>query len=1032
METQRLKGRGVWEHFTVRDGLPDMKIECLFQDSTGIYWIGTENRGVVRYNGDLFQAFTRKDGLAGNGVFSIIEDQDGFIWFGTNQGLSSFDGLRFEVIATDFDCCFLWGSYVDSGGNIWFGLDRRPGLPGGICRWNGRKLELIEVDGKVASQGISIHSIVEDFDGIIWAGGIGLYKYNPDFDKFDRVFEQDEDFSLIHDLYSHPDKSLWIATYKGLKRYNKGNVDNFLVDQSEMNVIVSILEVENCNYWLVTYDGKVIEFDNNICTVIYSLNTTFIGGLYLDNIGRVWVGTFGMGLYIYDETRYRVYTKENGLPSDIVNCITEDEDGKVWVGTNNGISIIENDKITNFKKFNYKNVSSIAIDTKGQIWSGYSSGNIHVYNTEGHHVRSSRFNEIDDNSINKLSIDKFDRTWFCSRFGNFFGYFDKDNSTLFQSNLHEEYPDRIGDLEEDIEGGMWFGLSSPNKSSLIHYKVGEFRGIESISGISIFALTKDLDGNLWIGTNEGLLHYNISEDKVVTFNQSHGLSYEIITDIFQADDGKVWIGTDGGGVCCFDGEIFQIIQNPEKPACNVIRCIIQDKNGKLWFGTEMGLVQYTPRKATPEVSIVEIKADEVYNDSAEVQFSTTVGRVIFNFRGRSPLEHSSYLTYRYRLLGYDKEWNQTRETSVEFPQLKFGDYTFEVQAIDRDFNYSAVVQVNVIVTEDPHIEALNEALKDGTTQEDFIGESGPILAVKQHLKEAAQTDLTVLILGETGTGKGLAAYTLHALSDRKNGPFIKVDCGGLKDLIDSELFGHEKGAFTGAITKKLGKFELADQGTIFLDEIGDLPIEAQTRLLNVLQDHSIGRVGGIKSIPINIRVVAATNRDLVSAVRKGHFRADLYYRLNVVPIKIPPLRDRKEDLPLLSDYILYSYTAHLNQRKPRLSSEILDLLDDYDWPGNVRELEHTLQRAVMLAKGETLQVQHIILGPPSIEVDIGIVEDSSVLPFAEFERRYLAKVLEITNGVIHGEQGAAKLLEIKPTTLRSRMERLGVRKPSSN
>ena len=211
----------------------------------------------------------------------------------------------------------------------------------------------------------------------------------------------------------------------------------------------------------------------------------------------------------------------------------------------------------------------------------------------------------------------------------------------------------------------------------------------------------------------------------------------------------------------------------------------------------------------------------------------------------------------------------------------------------------------------------------------------------------AWTDFTVLIHGETGTGKGIAARAVHELSDRMDKPLVTVNCGALpKELVDSELFGHERGAFTGAISRRLGRFELADRGTIFLDEIGDLPLESQTRLLRILQDKSFERVGGSDTIVADVRVIAATNRNLQRAVREGTFRADLFYRLNVFPIEIPPLRDRREDIPLLTTYFLQGFAGHLHQEAPSVDNRTLRTLREYDWPGNVRELEHTVKRAV--------------------------------------------------------------------------------------
>ena len=592
-------------------------------------------------------------------------------------------------------------------------------------------------------------------------------------------------------------------------------------------------------------------------------------------------------------------------------------------------------------------------------------------------------------------------------------------------------------LEVDADGNVWIGSSSPvSWDGLCRYDGERFQRVEGISGAPILSLCRDKQGRMWIGTNEGVCCCD--EAYFISSTQEDGLPCELVTALAAANDGSVWIGTEGGGLCRYDGEVFQVWQVPDDPACNVVHTIHEDVEGRIWCGTEGGLIRYTPRRIRPSVTVTEVLADTAYSAPSELQFATTVGRIRFCFRGVSPQEHSSYLVYRHKLNGYDSEWRQTGEREVEYPQLQPGDYTFLVQAVDRDMNYSDVAEVRLTVVADPRIEALTDALRAEASRGEFIGESQALLEVRRQIQEVAWTDLTVLVLGETGTGKGLAARAIHNLSERSDGPFIQVSCGALQEgLIDSELFGHERGAFTGAVSRKLGKFELAEGGTIFLDEIGDLPLDSQTRLLTVLQERCIERVGGTQTIPVNVRVVAATNRDLVAAVRQDAYRADLYYRLNVFPIRIPPLRDRKEDTALLAEYFVNRFAAHLNQDPPRISEEAREALLSSDWPGNVRELEHTLQRAVILCHEDEIRPEHVGFGR---QPDSGDTADHQpILPLEEFERRYLERVLEHTGGIIHGERGAARLLHMKPTTLRSRLEKLGVkkrrtlvRKPSSN
>lgn len=311
--------------------------------------------------------------------------------------------------------------------------------------------------------------------------------------------------------------------------------------------------------------------------------------------------------------------------------------------------------------------------------------------------------------------------------------------------------------------------------------------------------------------------------------------------------------------------------------------------------------------------------------------------------------------------------------------------------------------------------------------EDIIGESSVIKAVLSKVYQVAKTDTSVLITGETGVGKELVARAIHRHSLRREKPFIRVFCSAFPEsLIPSELFGHEKGAFTGAIHRRIGRFELADGGTIFLDEIGDLPFEVQTRLLRVLQNKEFERVGGTETIRSDFRLVAATNKNLEQAMKYGKFRADLYYRINVFPIHVPPLRDRKEDIPLLSLYFLKIYEKKMGKSFDGIPSSEMDKLIKYDWPGNVRELENIIERGVILSGSPAFRVPE--LGINSINsIELSQAPRNATLD--EVERQYIIETLQKTFWKIRGKGGAAEILNIHPSTLAFRMKKLGIKKP---
>jgi len=300
-----------------------------------------------------------------------------------------------------------------------------------------------------------------------------------------------------------------------------------------------------------------------------------------------------------------------------------------------------------------------------------------------------------------------------------------------------------------------------------------------------------------------------------------------------------------------------------------------------------------------------------------------------------------------------------------------------------------------------------------------VGESLPFRRVLEQVETVAPTDANVLILGETGTGKELIARAIHDLSGRRERTFVKLNCAAIPTgLLESELFGHEKGAFTGAIAQKAGRFELAHKGTLFLDEIGDIPLELQPKLLRALQEHEFERLGGTRTIKVDVRLVAATNRDLTQMIAERQFRTDLYYRLSVFPIGVPPLRERADDIPTLVRYFTQKYARQMNKRVDSIPTETMETLIRYQWPGNVRELENLIERAVILTRGATLQVP---LGELRIAHDA-----SSPVTLEEAERDHIRRVLDQANWVIGGPNGAAARLGMKRTTLQSKMKKLGI------
>jgi formate hydrogenlyase transcriptional activator len=322
---------------------------------------------------------------------------------------------------------------------------------------------------------------------------------------------------------------------------------------------------------------------------------------------------------------------------------------------------------------------------------------------------------------------------------------------------------------------------------------------------------------------------------------------------------------------------------------------------------------------------------------------------------------------------------------------------------------------------------LQEEIKTEYNFEEIVGQSEPLKKALRNVEQVAASDSTVLIYGETGTGKELIARAIHNLSGREERPLVKVNCGAISaGLVESELFGHEKGAFTGALQQRVGRFELADGGTIFLDEVSELPLETQVKLLRVLQEGEFERVGSSNPIRVNVRVIAATNRNLTEAVKKGSFRTDLFYRLNVFPIEVPPLRERKSDIPLLTNFFLTKFAKKINKQFKPISKDTMDRITSYPWPGNIRELQNVIERAVVLSQGSEIQIDESVLG---LHVSSELTMDQTL---EDVERSHITSILEKTNWVIDGKKGAASILNLNPSTLRSRMQKLGIKKRHPN
>jgi formate hydrogenlyase transcriptional activator len=341
-------------------------------------------------------------------------------------------------------------------------------------------------------------------------------------------------------------------------------------------------------------------------------------------------------------------------------------------------------------------------------------------------------------------------------------------------------------------------------------------------------------------------------------------------------------------------------------------------------------------------------------------------------------------------------------------------------ALENALSYQRIEDLNERLAEEKVY--LEDEIRTDNRFEEIVGQSRVLKAVLKQVETVAPTDSTVLIYGETGTGKELLARAIHDLSSRRQGTFVKLNCAAIPTgLLESEMFGHEKGAFTGAIAQRIGRFELAHRGSMFLDEVGEIPLELQTKLLRVLQEREFERLGSSRTIRTDARLVAATNRDLAALVEERQFRADLYYRINVFPITVPPLRDRRDDIPLLVRYFVQQYARRMNRRITNIPADAMQALTRYHWPGNIRELQNFIERAVIVSPGPTLQAPvRELKGPKAAP------PGSNAVTLADAESEAIQRALRDADGRVGGPQGAAAKLGMKRTTLQAKMRKLGI------
>ena len=1058
---------GTWQTYSMADGLAGMRIEHIAEDSEGYIWIATWDNGVSRFDGDEFQSFTRQDGLVHDRVYFIFEDSENRLWFGTLNGVCWYDGANFHHLEDEgIAGRAVQFIYEDREGRIWFGGRRTLGYYDGTAFHDLIPLYLQDYEQPPSPVWSNqCRGIAQDPQGHLWFG----FNYLICFDG--TSFHRYEDFPSYSNSYAvGQDRTgkVWFGQHRHESKlwcYTDGNFQSVQVDLG--GVLRSIQCDREGRMWFCTSEGVLYQDGDGFSrfTPVDGLPYPAVKAVLHDRNHQFWFATWG-GVGLYDAYSINVFDL-SGKSSKMrdISQIMQNSRGDIWIGHVAPLLGSQTGSVCRFDGEHYafvgtedgldiNNCFAIYEDLEGHLWFGGGNG---LFRYNGKKLKKI---EIDAGSGERgvCAITQDSQGRFV------FGYWEngtpRAREDLFASPLKIVYQQgeafqtifveqeekdpvnrRIGTVIAGRNGEVYFFLYHQNLSddnggfARWHPEDGlKFYGVEDgLIDDRVTDLLEDSHGNLWVATLSGLCRFDGSNFQ--TFTTEDGLPGNRIHCLFEDSRGHLWLGTDGV-VTHFDGQLFQTIKSPYiGPVCQ----ILEDRDGAFWFGTvQNSLVRYRRGQNPPQIRLLQVIADKVYESLEGGILSTTDQNVIFEYKGMSLSTHPRDMLYVYRLKGYDPDWQPaTREMRVHYRDLPQGDYTFQVRAIDRDLNYSEMAQVRLSIAADLRIEAFMDVINRRGSQE-FIGHSAALREFQINLRKIASTDMTVLIMGETGVGKGLAAQVLHALSTHSDGPFIEVSCGALPGaLIDSELFGHEKGAFTSAVSHRLGRVELAEGGTLFLDEVGDIALETQVKLLRLLEEGTFERVGSSETLMAKTRIVAATNRNLEEMVSTGDFRDDLYYRLNAFPMYLPPLCERKEDIPELVEFFKDRMAGHIGKQIAPLTSEIIEVLQSYNWPGNVRELEHIIQRAVVLCSNSQIGVEDLGLygsriGDTTHDLErLTLNQDREVVPLNEFERRYILGVLEATNGQIKGPMGAAKLLGLPPSTLYGKMKRLGIKNQKS-
>jgi transcriptional regulator with GAF, ATPase, and Fis domain/ligand-binding sensor domain-containing protein len=1036
------------------DGIKNWKLKeseghfSLFKDSYERIWIHSLffPGDVVYIQNDSLNNFSEQNNFKNQVIVNITEDQKGGIYFITREGklfrffanhiselnlpellnqrirFSFFDQENNFIVCTENGLGIMDGNSLDKSPAInWilnvptnYGMQSQRGYywfatENGIYRFKDfieNLSEFIHITEKNGLRSNIIFRIFEDYEGNLWIGHSekGISKISSlMFSNYGK--EEGLSSDAIFAVSKFRDYFI-VSADKGLFRFN-GKRFELINPSSQFSKrwYFTVLPHSDNEILLGSTPG-LISLSNLSSYKITGLEKKIIFTTLKDHQGNLWIGT-STGLYLKVGEEF---IEQDYIVSDFeIKKLLEINNKDLYIGTNQGLIVVENGTIPfaskkiikpENTKLPLQPINDMASDADGEIVIAVGEG-LHIISSQGH---IKVINELVNTEIIVLHVDRNNRLWAGSNASGLFVLQKIDGKYRVAS--HYTYRD---------------GISSD-----------EFAYNNSIA--------EGEDGKLYFGMFDGLTVYNPAEDRIITT-----MPRSYITGV-KVNDSTYSISN-------ISGKELSSSQNKISFKCDGLSLYNEDAV-KFQYYLEGIEKEWANISSQPEITYGYLEpGDYTFIMRAVNQFGTASQPQSISFTILAPFWKRPWfiLTFLVIILfavyqAYVFRLSQIRRRNMQLERIvkeKTSDLQESKIQIEEQYNLLVEAQKELVEKQElelahKEIQLLKDRLekeniylreKQGIVQElsSIIGRSPAIVEIKHKIQQIAKTDSTVLITGETGVGKNLIAEAIHNTSLRKDRALVIVNCAAIPDaLVESELFGHEKGSFTGADKTHMGKFEVADGSTIFLDEIGDMNLNVQAKVLNVIQSKKITRIGSNQEINVDVRIIAATNHNLEERVKEGKFRQDLFYRINVYPVYALPLRECREDIEPLAKYFIDRYAKLLNKKITAVTKSALDILRNHSYPGNIRELENIIHRSVIIAKNDIISDENILL---NLDTEIGKSLDrfhGNIITLEQMEKQYIIHVLNKTDGKISGRKGAAELLGINPSTLRSRMKKLGI------